>query len=55
MTEEERFMKEAIRQAKKSPGFEGGSHRMRDRVRGKDHCQSTTGEIQIKILFPMRS
>ena len=43
MTEEERFMKEAIRQAKK-PGFEGGSHRMRDRVRGKDHCQRVQPE-----------
>ena len=55
MTEEERFMKEAIRQAKK-PGFEGGSHRMRDRVRGERSLpEGTTGEIQIKILFPMRS
>ena len=39
VTEQERFMKEAVRQAKKGESLDGGSDRMRDRFRRKNHCE----------------
>lgn len=55
MTEEERFMKEAIRQAKKAWALKEvpiGCVIVSD---GKSLPEDTTGEIQIKILFPMQN
>ena len=39
MTEQERFMKEAIRQAKKARALEEVPDWLRDRIGWKNHCE----------------